>query len=587
MDVDEFIYSGILKFLKRRSQKAEAQQSNVVYLNDIKPRLTLIACALTGKSIELFPAEKEGGYKNNSFFLPASMTLFEMREDNLAFYFFRVAFLSFQHQLGLNYINTSETSPELARKVAFEKSTDVLNALAPNLPGVIEIHTNLLKKLKTLNNINPKVGFHWLYGKWMTNSKDFEQGTPLQNFSEELNRAMATEVKTTLQTKAVENIKTVEIDKKMQEDYVLTHNFEKVETAEEFDGTWRDFDGDDQLADHEDALNELQMKYAVRTDDTAHSVYQTDFLENTHVSESAEADIKTTALLYDEWDYKKRQYKPAYCRLYPEKITGSNTVYYTTTIRKFYSLLSELRKLLASVNNKMQTQRRQNDGSEFDLDCVTDVYVEIHNKRSPNESIYLSTRKKEKDISITLLLDTSLSSDGFSDGNRIIDVEKQVAILFGEILKENGIDFSISGFHSKTRNYSTYSIIKDFDEPWEKAKYTVGDVQPGGYTRIGVALRHSGQLLKNRDSLKKWLIVLSDGKPNDYDRYEGSYGLNDVKQALRELKQNHINYYALAIEANAKQYLPQMFGAKHFQILSSPDELLTSLVTLYEQIRFS
>lgn len=80
--------------------------------------------------------------------------------------------------------------------------------------------------------------------------------------------------------------------------------------------------------------------------------------------------------------------------------------------------------------------------------------------------------------------------------------------------------------------------------------------------------------------------MISDGKPNDYDKYEGKYGIRDVRQALHELKQNQVNSYALAIEATAKYYLPQMFGQNHYQIVSSPTDLVTSLVKLYEKIKY-
>jgi len=91
-----------------------------------------------------------------------------------------------------------------------------------------------------------------------------------------------------------------------------------------------------------------------------------------------------------------------------------------------------------------------------------------------------------------------------------------------------------------------------------------------GYTRIGPALRHSGALLDQRATKNKWIILISDGKPNDYDRYEGKYGFKDIKQALQELKQRKINSYALAIEAQAKYYLSQMFGQNQYQILTTP-----------------
>jgi nitric oxide reductase NorD protein len=199
--------------------------------------------------------------------------------------------------------------------------------------------------------------------------------------------------------------------------------------------------------------------------------------------------------------------------------------------------------------------------------------------------VYLSNRKKDKDVSILLLLDISLSSDSYAAGNRVIDVEKEVSILFGEILHEFNIDFSIDSFYSKTRNFSSYETIKEFDENWDTAKYKVGAIEPSGYTRIGAALRHAGARLEQRESKNKWIILISDGKPNDYDKYEGRYGINDTQQALRELNQKNINSYALAIEAQAKYYLPQMFGQNHYQILTNPVELLTALVKLYEKIK--
>ena len=161
-----------------------------------------------------------------------------------------------------------------------------------------------------------------------------------------------------------------------------------------------------------------------------------------------------------------------------------------------------------------------------------------------------------------------------------------MSILFGEILNENNIDFSVQGFYSKTRNFSSYVSLKDFDENWDGAKHKIGTIEPSGYTRIGAALRHSGFLLNKRESKNKWVILLSDGKPNDYDKYEGKYGVQDVKQALYELKSKSINSYALAIEAQAKYYLPQMFGQNHYQIITTPVELLKALVKLYEKIKY-
>ena len=585
-EIDEYIVGKFFKHLKKSKKVRPEILARTVTLNAIKPRLTILARALTGNPIEIFPAEREGGYKNNNFFLPISYAELPSKEENLTFYLFRILYLSVQQRLDLNWTSAEKEPPlELSQQKALETAEEILAILFDEFSIDKKFHTQLkqLYAAKTTEKI--EADFSWIYGKWMQNDKEVKSDSVLENFSDLTKKANENKPLTTLKSNAVEEVITVELDKKQQEDYVLLHNFEKAETAEEFNGTWRDFDGSDELEDHQEALEELNMKYTVRVDDTAHSVYQSDFVENTSISESAEIDAKGFHLTYSEWDFSKRIYKENFCKVYPKSQQKTDSNYYKKTIAKNASTLIGLRKMLTNVNNRMQQQKRQLQGDEFDIDAITDLYVDVHSKRTPSENIYVSNRKKDKDLSILILLDISLSSDGYAAGNRVIDVEKEVSILFGEILNEFNIDFSIDSFYSKTRNFSTYLTVKDFDENWNTAKHKIGAIEPSGYTRIGAALRHAGARLDTRNTKNKWVILISDGKPNDYDKYEGKYGVNDVKQALRELNRRNINSYALAIEAQAKYYLPQMFGQNHYQILTTPVELLQSLVKLYEKIK--
>lgn len=584
LDLDEYIYGKFVKYFKKSKRTDPFVLNKTIFLNDIKPQLTVVARAITGKPIEIFSAEREGGYKNNNFFLPISFSELNSKENNKAFYYYRILYLSIQQRLNLNWNDAKEYTLSESQQKAYDTSSQILKELFAEFPITEEIHQVVKNQLliKNLQKTSPDLS--WLYGKWMNNELE-KNNQELHNITDKTKSTANNQPSTTLKATAVEEIKTLEVDKKQQEDYVMTHNFEKVETADEFNGNWRDFDGEDELQDHQDALEELSMKYTVRVDDPTHSVYQADFVENTTVSESAEIDDKGFHLKYDEWDFSKNNYKSNYCKLYPKTQIKTNNHFYKKTIYKNSVTLMGLRKMLTNVNNKFQQQKHQTHGNEFDIDAITDLFVDVQSKRSPSENIYISNRKKEKDLSILLLLDISLSSDGYASNNRVIDVEKEVSILFGEILNEFNIDFCIDSFYSKTRNYSTYLTIKDFNDKWDLAKHKIGAIEPQGYTRIGTALRHAGARLEKRKTKNKWIILISDGKPNDYDKYEGRYGVNDVKQALKELNQKHINSYALAIETQAKFYLPQMFGQNHYQILTTPIELLQSLVKLYEKIK--
>ena len=588
MGLDEYIYGKVSGYFKKKKETKKERVARTVALEPLVSRLTLIARAITGSNIDIFPAEREGGFKNDSFFLPEKIRLFATKELNENFYLYRTVFLSIQKNLQYNYPpNTEKKQLEEAQKKAFDNRHTILSIIEKEFTGLKEKHdlfyTAILEK--TAKDQIPD--FTWLYGKWMIESTEDTTGDKLQNITDKAKLLQRQKIATIIKAKASEELKNISIDKKQQEDNVVQNYFEKIETAEEFEGsTWKDFDGSDELEAHQEALDEMNLKQTVRVDDPIHSVYQAAFTENTHVMESAELEGTGTFYYYDEWNYKTKSYKSDFCKVYPRNAITTDSAYYHNCIIENKSTLNSLRKMLASVNNKYRLQRRQPSGDAFDFDALIDLYVDIHNKRTPSENIYLSKQKKEKDLSILLLLDISLSSDSYAADNRVIDVEKQVSILFGEILHEFNVDFSIDAFYSKTRNHTAYFTLKAFDESWNTARYKIGTPQPQGYTRIGAALRHSGSLLAQRDTKNKWIILLSDGKPNDFDRYEGKYGIYDVKQTLRELNQQNINTYALAIEAQAKYYLPQMFGADHYEILTTPVALLQSLAKLYEKIKY-
>jgi len=73
--LDEYIYGKIESFFTKRKRGSLEADMKTVNLINIKSRLTIFARAITGNPIDIFPAKREGGYKNNNFFLP---TLFSV-----------------------------------------------------------------------------------------------------------------------------------------------------------------------------------------------------------------------------------------------------------------------------------------------------------------------------------------------------------------------------------------------------------------------------------------------------------------------------------------------------------------------------
>ena len=105
---DEYLFTKLAYYFKRRSKKKQADILHAVNLSDLKPRLTILARAITGDSIEIYEAEREGGYKNSNFFLPRRFMEFESVEENVSLYLFRILYLSVQKNLDLNWNDNQE-----------------------------------------------------------------------------------------------------------------------------------------------------------------------------------------------------------------------------------------------------------------------------------------------------------------------------------------------------------------------------------------------------------------------------------------------------------------------------------------------
>ncbi len=424
MSFDEFLFGKAAGYLKKKKLAALTIENRTAKLEQVRDKLTIIARALTGSAIEIFPAEREGGYKGNNFFLPTAFSHFSTQTENVSFYIFRTLYLSAQKKLAINWFEAIELTLETAQQKAAAQSDTILADLFDEFPTTKELYLKIKEQIDLLAAPKRPADYTWLFGKLMKDNIEATSNNTLKNFSDKVKKAMESTPVTTIKAKAVEEVVSVEVDKKQQEDYVLTHNFEKVETADEFSGSWRDFDGDDDLQKHQNALDELNMKFTVRVDDTAHSVYQSDFLENTTVSESTDGEALDKYIPYDEWDYSKRAYKRNFCKLYAQHQLTEDADYYTNTITQNAGILTGLRKMLANVNNKLQQQKRQTQGSEFDIDSITDLFAEVHSGHTPSDKLYISTRKKEKDISLWQFCLARYSTNSISTSPLIASIQK-------------------------------------------------------------------------------------------------------------------------------------------------------------------
>lgn len=361
------------------------------------------------------------------------------------------------------------------------------------------------------------------------------------------------------------------------------HTFEKVETLEEYSGESRKTDEDDEIKEHEEALRELNMTKVIRSHERPRSIYRSDIILDGLALEVDNAG-PGLGLPYPEWNFRKHEYRRDWCFVQPHIVANLHPDWPKLAEIKNRALIRRLKRQFATLTSDWLHLRRQMSGSEFDLDAVVDSEVERRTGHVPSEAVYLDRRRDLHDISALILMDESYSTDAWLNNRRVLDVIRETVFCVGEVLEDYIDRFALAAFTSNTRRSCRFDLVKDFRELWPTARSRLGSLQPCGYTRIGPALRHAQELLMQERTARKIIILITDGRPCDYDRYEGAYGIADVRKAIETGKQHGIHTHAFAVEKQAAEYFPRMFTQHHYDILPTSDRLAQTMCKLFARL---
>lgn len=376
-----------------------------------------------------------------------------------------------------------------------------------------------------------------------------------------------------------------EVDLEKEQNNPVTHSFEKMESVDEYQGGRRVADGSDQLQEHGAALQEITPRKVTRSGEEAASFFKSDFSQGGQNEVTLQEPLATVEVRsYPEWHFKKKNYLPAYCRLFIETPSGQDDSRLKSDLRERYgALIARCRQQLDEVCNQRKWRNGQLDGSEIDVDAFVRHLSDVKNKVPASGRLYLNQFRRSRDLQILILLDLSLSTDSYVENRRVLDVELESVGLWGlleEQLQDNTI---VAGTYSETRHRCVFEVLKNENESWHHYFTRAKDTVPRGYTRLGPAIRHATEILRKSPAQQKILLILTDGKPTDYDGYEGRYGIEDIRKACLEAESLQIRTKAFAIEKAAKHYFPQMFFS--FEILSDPQKLPESLIKTLIKLR--
>ena len=112
----------------------------------------------------------------------------------------------------------------------------------------------------------------------------------------------------------------------------------------------------------------------------------------------------------------------------------------------------------------------------------------------------------------------------------------------------------------------------------------IGGLTPGHYTRLGAAIRHVSAQLTEEGSTRRLLLVLTDGKPNDLDHYEGQHGIEDSRMAVREARALGQAVHGVIVDQDGQDWFARIFGRAGFTLLPNPARLPRALPDIYQTL---
>jgi nitric oxide reductase NorD protein len=286
------------------------------------------------------------------------------------------------------------------------------------------------------------------------------------------------------------------------------------------------------------------------------------------------------ALIYNEWDFQRNHYRKNWCALRELDVHPVYDDFVDNTIQKYKGLIVSLRRTFEAMRGDDKVLKRQPNGEDVDIDAFVESYVDCSLGAEMSPDLFKKRHKVERDIAVLFMVDMSGSTKGW-----INDAERESLVLLCQALETLGDRYAIYGFSGMTRKRCEIYRVKTFDETYsEDVKARISGIKPKDYTRMGVAIRHFGSVLREIDAKTRLLITLSDGKPDDYDKYRGEYGVEDTRHALMEARRDGIHSFCITIDETARDYLPHMYGAANYVVIDDVKKLPLKVSDIYRKL---
>ena len=363
---------------------------------------------------------------------------------------------------------------------------------------------------------------------------------------------------------------------------------EPMQAAEDPAGLQRPLDreADADAADLADSVSELPEARVVHTPTRSREVLESDAPATPRTDVHHGRDDDGTAIVYPEWDYRIAAYRERGVVVRTGVAIAGAGAWVESVMARHGALVRRVRRRFEALRPRRTSVGRQPDGAEVDLAAYVSTFADWRAGGPGDDRLYVAARPARRDLAIILLVDVSASTDSWVSGTaRVIDVEKESLVVLLEALDALGDRHAALAFSGNGPGNVRVHTVKRFDErAGVDVRRRVAGLEPDGYTRVGAAVRHASALFGGQAARHRLLLVLSDGKPNDVDRYEGRYGIEDTRQAVAEARLQGIVVFCLTVDRDAPTYMPAIFGPRGYTMLRRQDLLPAVVVDVVRRL---
>ena len=298
-------------------------------------------------------------------------------------------------------------------------------------------------------------------------------------------------------------------------------------------------------------------------------------------NDKEEAEGVAACYVYDEWSQSENDYYCDYCFVHERR---PNEAARRAIPPELTDKVQQIRRVFERLKPDMvRREKYLTEGDYINPDLVLEYLVQRRREPSPKVNFYEKPLVNRRDLAVLIVLDLSGSTGEDVEEEKVIEVEKDAAIILGEGLASLDDRFAVCGFSGNGRENCEYVVFKSFEDNWDDAaRGRLLAAYPMSSTRIGPALRHSGFMLSQVAAKQRLIILITDGKPMDagYDPTT-RYAQYDVRKACEENRRQCIHTFCISTDENSRADMEIMMPERRFVILPDIRDLPRVLPKLY------